>query len=49
MSINIDLKKSNYEEVKKSLKVFVKICKSLCKNKKIILDTLKNLEPKNET
>ena len=49
MSINIDLKKSNYEEVKKSLKVFIKICKNLCKNEKTILDSLKDLEPKNET
>tara|TARA_B110000238_G_scaffold190072_1_gene222872 strand:+ start:670 stop:1107 length:438 start_codon:yes stop_codon:yes gene_type:complete len=49
MSINIDLKKSNYEEVKKSLQIFIKICKNLCKNEKKILDSLKNLDPKNET
>ena len=49
MLIEIDLKKSNYSEVKRSLEIFSKVCKNLCEKKKTILDSLKNLEPKNET
>ena len=49
MLMKIDLKKSNYSEVKKSLKVFSKICKNLCKKKELILKSLENLEPKNES
>jgi tetratricopeptide (TPR) repeat protein len=47
--MKIDLKKSNYLEVKKSLKKFVKICKKLCEKEKSILESIKNLEPKNDS
>ena len=49
MQINIELKKSNYLEVKKSLEIFSKVCKKLCEKKKSILQSLKDLEPKNES
>jgi len=49
MLMKIDLKKSNYSEVRKSLIIFSKICKDLCKEQKSILKSLKNLEPKNES
>jgi len=49
MLMKIDLKKSNYSEVRKSLLFFSKICKNLCENDKIILESLKNLEPNNES
>jgi len=49
MLMKIELKKSNYLEVKKSLKIFSKICKNLCDKKKLIIESLKNLEPKNES
>jgi len=49
MLMKVDLKKSNYLEVRKSLIIFSKICKDLCKEQKSILKSLKNLEPKNES
>ena len=49
MQMKIDLKKSNYSEVKKSLKIYLKICQELCEKEKSILKSLKNLEPKNES
>ena len=47
--MEIELKKSNYSKVKELTKNFNKICKNLCENKNLILDKLKNLEPKNES
>tara|TARA_X000001036_G_scaffold272267_1_gene252808 strand:+ start:35 stop:475 length:441 start_codon:yes stop_codon:yes gene_type:complete len=47
MSMKIALKKSNYSKVKKLSKTFNKICKKLCEDNKDILDTLANIEPKN--
>ena len=47
MSMKIALEKSNYTKVKKLSKTFSKVCKKLCKENKDILDTLKNIEPKN--
>ena len=47
MSMKIALKKSNYSKVKKLSKIFNKICKKLCEDNKDILDTLANIEPKN--
>ena len=47
MSMKIALKKSNYSKVKDLSKTFIKVCKNLCKENKEILDTLANLEPKN--
>tara|TARA_B110000263_G_scaffold235715_1_gene234403 strand:+ start:414 stop:851 length:438 start_codon:yes stop_codon:yes gene_type:complete len=49
MIIKIKLKKSNYSEVKKLTETFLKICKTLCEKEKLILESLKNLEPKNES
>jgi|TARA_B110000438_G_C15755856_1_gene625068 tetratricopeptide (TPR) repeat protein len=47
--MKIELKKSNYLEVKKSLKLFTNICKNLCEKEKSILESLKNLEPENDS
>ena len=49
MLMEIELKKSNYSKVKKLSENFSKICKNICEKKNIILDSLKNLEPKNES
>ena len=49
MKIEIELKDSNYSKVRKLTETFSKICKTLCGKKDIILDSLKNLEPKNES
>ena len=49
MLINIELKKSNYSKVKELTKSFLIICKKLCEKTKIIDETLKNIEPKNES
>tara|TARA_B100000579_G_scaffold383592_1_gene353512 strand:- start:857 stop:1297 length:441 start_codon:yes stop_codon:yes gene_type:complete len=47
MSMKIALKKSNYSKVKNLSKTFVQICKKLCDENKDILQTLENIEPKN--
>jgi tetratricopeptide (TPR) repeat protein len=47
MSMKIALEKSNYSKVKDLSKTFTKVCEKLCKENKIILETLKNIEPKN--
>ena len=47
--MEIELKKSNYSKVKELAENFTKICKKLCDKKTIILESLKNLEPKNES
>jgi tetratricopeptide (TPR) repeat protein len=47
--MEIQLKKSNYLKVKELSEKFVKVCKDLCKKNKFILESLKNLEPKNES
>jgi tetratricopeptide (TPR) repeat protein len=47
--MEIELKKSNYEKVKELVENFSKICNTLCDKKTLILDSLKNLEPKNES
>ena len=49
MLMEIELKKSNYSKVKKLSEKFSKICKNLCEKKNLILDSLKNLESKNES
>ena len=49
MYMKIELKKSNYQKVKDSLKTFIKVCKSLCEKDKLILESLKDIEPKNES
>ena len=49
MLMNIELSKSNYSKVKELNEKFSKLCKKLCEKKNLILETLKNLEPKNES
>ena len=49
MLMKIGLEKSNYSKVKDLSKTFIKVCKNLCKENKDILDTLENIEPKNES
>ena len=47
MSMKIALKKSNYSKVKELSKNFAKVCKKLCEERKGVLETLENIEPKN--
>ena len=47
MSMKIALEKSNYSKVKDLSKTFAKVCKKLCNENKSILETLANIEPKN--
>ena len=47
--MEIELEKSNYSKVKNLAENFTKICKKLCDKKILILESLKNLEPKNES
>jgi len=46
MSMKIALKKSNYSKVKDLSKTFTKVCKKLCEENKGILESLDNIEPK---
>ena len=47
MTMKIALEKSNYLKVKDLSKTFSKVCKKLCDENKYILETLSNIEPKN--
>jgi len=47
--MEIELKRSNYSKVKELADNFSKICNKLCNKKNSILESLKNLEPKNES
>ena len=47
MTMKIALKKCNYSKVKDLSKTFTKVCKKLCEENKGILETLANIEPKN--
>ena len=47
MSMKISLKKSNYSKVKSLSKIFSEVCKKLCDENESILETLSNIEPKN--
>ena len=49
MLMKIGLEKSNYSKVKDLSKTFTQVCKKLCNENKKILETLKNIEPKNES
>ncbi|MDA7576997.1 hypothetical protein N8700_03165 [Candidatus Pelagibacter sp.] len=49
MMINIALDKSNYSKVEKLSKTFLKACIKLCDEDKKIQDSLKNIEPENES
>ena len=47
MSMKIALEKSNYKKVKDLSETFKQVCKKLCDENKDILETLSNIEPKN--
>ena len=47
MTMKIALEKTNYSRVKDLSKTFTKVCKKLCDKNKEILESLSNLEPKN--
>ena len=49
MLMEIELKRSNYSKVKELADNFSKICNKFCNKKNSILESLKNLEPKNES
>ncbi len=49
MLMEIGLEKSNYSKVKDLSKTFTEVCKKLCNENKKILETLENIEPKNES
>ena len=49
MSMRIALEKSNYSKVKKLSETFKKVCNKLCEENKRILETLANIEPKNDS
>ena len=49
MLMKIALKKSNYSKVKDLSQTFVKVCKKLCDENNEIQESLKNIEPKNES
>ena len=47
MSMKIALEKSNFSKVKNLSKTFTKVCQKLCEENRGILETLANIEPKN--
>ena len=47
--MEIELKKSNYSKVKELAENFSKICNKLCDKENLILESLKDLEPQNES
>ena len=49
MLIKIALEKSNYSKVKDLSNTFTKVCKKLCDDNKDVLETLANIEPKNDS
>ena len=49
MTMKIALERSNYSKVKELSNKFVKVCKKLCDKNKDILETLDNIEPKDES
>tara|TARA_B100001027_G_scaffold189768_1_gene143404 strand:+ start:174 stop:611 length:438 start_codon:yes stop_codon:yes gene_type:complete len=49
MMMKISVEKSNYEKVKSYSEIFSKVCKKLCNENKNIKESLKNIDPKNES
>ena len=49
MLMKVALKKSNYSKVKDLSQTFVKVCKKLCNENEEIQNSLKNIEPENES
>ena len=49
MLMKIALEKSNYSKVKNLSQTFAKVCEKLCDENNQIQESLKNIEPKNES
>ena len=49
MMIKIAIKQSNYDKVKNLSDTFSKVCKNLCNENQEIKESLKNIDPKNES
>jgi tetratricopeptide (TPR) repeat protein len=49
MLMKIALKKSNYTKLKDFSETFIKVCNKLCNENNEIQESLKNIEPKNES
>ena len=49
MLMKIALEKSNYEKVNELSETFTKVCINLCNENKKIRESLKNIEPENES
>ena len=49
MLMKIALKKSNYSKVKDLSNTFSKVCKNRCEENKDVLESLANIEPKNDS
>ena len=49
MLMEIALEKTNYTKVKELSERFTKVCKKICDDNKDILETLANIEPKNDS
>ena len=49
MLMKIALEKSNYEKVNELSETFTKVCINLCNENKKIQESLKNIEPENES
>ena len=49
MLMKIAIKKSNYSKVKDLSQTFEKVCEKLCEENNQIQESLKNIEPKNES
>ena len=49
MLMKIALEKSNYEKVNELSETFAKVCINLCNENKKIQESLKNIEPENES
>ena len=49
MMMQIAIEKSNYDKVKNLSDTFSKVCKNLCNENQEIIESLKNIDPKNES
>ncbi len=49
MMMKIAIEQSNYDKVKNMSDTFAKVCKNLCNENEEIKESLKNIDPKNES
>ena len=49
MMMKIAIEQSNYDKVKNMSDTFSKVCKNLCNENQEIIESLKNIDPKNES